>query len=222
MTKTTIVPFGKYKGQPVEVLAQDEAYLEWLTAQDWFRNKYQNLYTIIINNFHAPSETPEQNLLQAKFLDEEYSFKIAYLLASYTSPSEERKNLDFETEVKFEEEGMDVLLATTYYSFKKSVDVFIEIKPILSDDYPAVLRQITSTGAYKRYRNKNFNRGDEKIYGMIFCLLVDSYSGSISKSELESIFLTSDICVLFTDKIDSIELEFSEEKDDWVEKPVSS
>ena len=28
-----LIPFGKYKGQPVEVLAQDKGYVEWLTAQ---------------------------------------------------------------------------------------------------------------------------------------------------------------------------------------------
>jgi hypothetical protein len=30
MTGTNIVPFGEYKGQPVEVLAQDRGYTEWL------------------------------------------------------------------------------------------------------------------------------------------------------------------------------------------------
>jgi hypothetical protein len=29
MAGTKIVPFGKYKGQPVEVLAQDRGYVEW-------------------------------------------------------------------------------------------------------------------------------------------------------------------------------------------------
>jgi len=28
--QTNIVPFGKYKGQPVEVLQQDIQYLEWI------------------------------------------------------------------------------------------------------------------------------------------------------------------------------------------------
>jgi len=30
---TNIVPFGKYKGQPVDVLAADHAYCDWLTSQ---------------------------------------------------------------------------------------------------------------------------------------------------------------------------------------------
>jgi uncharacterized protein (DUF3820 family) len=28
-----VVPFGKYKGQPVEVLAQDPQYVEWMLLQ---------------------------------------------------------------------------------------------------------------------------------------------------------------------------------------------
>jgi hypothetical protein len=27
-----LIPLGKYKGQPVEVPAQDKGYVEWLTA----------------------------------------------------------------------------------------------------------------------------------------------------------------------------------------------
>jgi uncharacterized protein (DUF3820 family) len=36
MKTTSIVPFGKYKGQPVEALAQDRSYLDWLQTQNWF------------------------------------------------------------------------------------------------------------------------------------------------------------------------------------------
>jgi hypothetical protein len=51
-----VVPFGKYKGQPIEVLANDRGYLDWLTAQSWFRERYAGIYTLIINNFGEPSE----------------------------------------------------------------------------------------------------------------------------------------------------------------------
>ena len=65
MAKTEIVPFGRYKGQPVEALAQDKEYCEWLIAQDWFRPKFTAIHTLIINNFGVPDETPEHNALQA-------------------------------------------------------------------------------------------------------------------------------------------------------------
>lgn len=73
----TLVPFGKYKGQPIEAMAQDQQYVEWLTQQPWFKERYQKIYTVIINNFREPSNTPEHNALQARFLDDEFRLKFA-------------------------------------------------------------------------------------------------------------------------------------------------
>ena len=56
-----IVPFGKYKGRPIEAMAQDQKYVEWLTAQPWFRERFANIYTLIVNNFQEPTETPQQS-----------------------------------------------------------------------------------------------------------------------------------------------------------------
>jgi hypothetical protein len=71
-----IVPIGKYKGQPVEVLQGDPQYVEWLMGQDWVRTKYPQLFTLIVNNFGEPTETPEHNKLQAMFLDEEFRGRV--------------------------------------------------------------------------------------------------------------------------------------------------
>jgi hypothetical protein len=70
MSDDKIVTFGKYKGQPVEALAADRQYFEWLSGQAWFRERYQNIYTLIVNNFAEPNETPEHNRLQVRFLDD--------------------------------------------------------------------------------------------------------------------------------------------------------
>ena len=67
-----IVPFGKYRGQPIDVLAADSGYCDWLIAQAWFRERYGNVYTLIVNNFGEPTETPDHNALQARFLDEAF------------------------------------------------------------------------------------------------------------------------------------------------------
>ena len=68
-----LVPFGKYKGQPVEVMQMDTAYCDWLSKQSWFREQYSNVYNqVIINNFTEPTETPEHNRLQMRFLDEAF------------------------------------------------------------------------------------------------------------------------------------------------------
>jgi hypothetical protein len=79
MTKPQIalVPFGKYKGQPVEALAQDRAYCEWLAQQEWFRSKFVGIHTLIVNHFGEPSETPEHNALQARFLEYEWCQRFA-------------------------------------------------------------------------------------------------------------------------------------------------
>jgi hypothetical protein len=72
VSKLEIIPFGKYKGQPVDALAEDRPYCEWLLQQDWFRTRYTAIHTLIINNFGQPEETPEHNVLQALFVDEDF------------------------------------------------------------------------------------------------------------------------------------------------------
>jgi len=32
-----LVPFGKYKNQPVTTLIGDQKYLDWCKEQDWFK-----------------------------------------------------------------------------------------------------------------------------------------------------------------------------------------
>jgi hypothetical protein len=76
---TRVVPFGKYKGQPVEVLAADKSYCDWLAGQDWFRDRYTTIHTLIVNNFREPSETPEHNALQARFLDPDW--RVRFIVA---------------------------------------------------------------------------------------------------------------------------------------------
>jgi hypothetical protein len=53
-----IVPFGKYRGQPIEALAADRGYCDWLMSQTWFRERYGAFYTLIINNFSERNITP--------------------------------------------------------------------------------------------------------------------------------------------------------------------
>ena len=78
MGKLEVVPFGKYKGQPMEAMAQDHEYCEWLSQQDWFRARYPTIHTLIVNNFGQPEETPEHNALQALFVDE--GFRVRFMV----------------------------------------------------------------------------------------------------------------------------------------------
>lgn len=71
--KSVIVPFGKYKGQPVEVLAADRPYFEWLNKQAWFKEKFSYLTLSIVQvNTGEPTETPDHNALQVLFLDDKF------------------------------------------------------------------------------------------------------------------------------------------------------
>jgi len=77
---TNIVPFGKYRGQPIEALATDRDYCDWLMGQTRFRERYGAVYTLIVNNFAEPSATPEHNALQARFLDEDFCHGLLQVL----------------------------------------------------------------------------------------------------------------------------------------------
>ena len=96
-----LVPFGKYKGQPVEVMQMDTGYCEWLSTQDWFRERYANVYQqVIINNFTEASETPEHNKLQMLFLDKDFYRKIEAALPVDPSKLFYQQILDAVSEIK--------------------------------------------------------------------------------------------------------------------------
>jgi hypothetical protein len=66
-----VIPFGKHRGKLVEeLLVDDPKYVEWLSGQDWFRDKFSILYQVIINRGPETQETPEHNALQVLFLDD--------------------------------------------------------------------------------------------------------------------------------------------------------
>jgi hypothetical protein len=71
-TSQKIVPFGKYRGQPVEVLRQDTSYLDWLAGQEGVRRQYPWIFSLTVNNGAEVTETPEHNRFQALFLDAEF------------------------------------------------------------------------------------------------------------------------------------------------------
>lgn len=70
--KSQVLNFGKYKGQSIEILSQDKQYTDWLVSQDWFKERYSSIHTLIVNNFSQASETPEHNSMQALFVDQDF------------------------------------------------------------------------------------------------------------------------------------------------------
>src|SRR6266446_810452 len=83
---TDLVPFGKHKGQPVTALAQDRDYCDWLLQQSWFVQRFPELHTIVVNNFGEPTETPEHNRLQLRFLEEDFRLRCMRLALEHYDP----------------------------------------------------------------------------------------------------------------------------------------
>jgi hypothetical protein len=90
-----LVPFGKYRGQSVDVMLADSSYLEWLMAQPglvaMIQNKYPALFNIITVGAPDNDDSPEHNKLQAMFLDDvfQYAFIEAVLGKSVYAISQE-------------------------------------------------------------------------------------------------------------------------------------
>jgi len=252
-----IIPFGKYKGKPLEILAADKDYLDWLTSQSWFKEKYTNIYNIVvINNFREPNDTPEHNRIQVRFLKPEVRLKLAYLVNkdmfkrnSSCINEELRKKMSeldgdernlFLNSLKNIENNDDIssfkrsivkysnpnfetidVSYTIWYGFKfhydckpqysylettgRPIDIFgyetqtnykVEIKPTISDDFPAVLRQMKAAMPIKRYANKTF-----------YILLIGSYTGlGATEEEFIQYFNSQGYYVVFEKQLNEIRL----------------
>jgi len=225
-----LVPFGKYRGQPIEVMAQDKQYIEWVQQQGWLAEKYPQINTLIINNFSEPSETPDHNRMQGMFLDESFCLKFLKAYSEFLKKEKsegfnyvnsilnnfgkicsinfevnaidvqvafETKEIEIEEEDGFDFINEDGTLSKYGYSqgakkvikYKKVkrnfwLDLRVEIKPCVGDDYPSILRQIRSL--------KDFNVSRYNI------LFVGEYNGKgISESDFVKLFLTQRIAVIF-------------------------
>lgn len=120
--KPEIIPFGKYKNQPVDVLKQDTQYMEWLVNQDWFRERYPSINTLIVNNFHQPNDTPEHNQLVSLFLNESFQINFSKVIL------ENKLNGFFDqTELKSlfkpkHDWGVESKYESQRYSWKKAIE----------------------------------------------------------------------------------------------------
>lgn len=62
------------------MLQNDPDYCRWILATPGLKQKYGETYnsieTLIINNFGQPSDSPEHNAFQARFVDKSYSYSV--------------------------------------------------------------------------------------------------------------------------------------------------
>ena len=88
MQNLPLVPFGKYKGQPITSLLNDTNYLEWCKQQNWFQ-KYPIVYNICVNQTitsgNNNSKTPEHNKIQNLFLENDNVIKLLKYIFNKTT-----------------------------------------------------------------------------------------------------------------------------------------
>jgi hypothetical protein len=192
-----LIPFGKYKGKPVEILAEDKDYTNWLLAQPWFKTKYQNIHMIVINNFHAPVDTPEHNELQVKFLDKKYALKLAYLLEPRLFDKGHLPTISNLTV----EKGYDVSYMASTPHWYASAKILIEIKPTIADDFPSVLRQMKAS---MPITCGDFDDPRKKFY---YCLVVRDYIGvGADREQFIQFFQSQGYRVIFWTDIENTKL----------------
>lgn len=212
MEQLPAVDFGKYNGQPITSLLADTKYVDWLTTQPWFTNnkKYSHIYNICVNQTivspNQSSRTPEHNKLQNIFLDHKNIEQfIKYIIRKHNLKNYLSKfPLEAEFEGKFNWDVIikDLKLGEQFYNM-----ICIEIKPLLGDDYPNVLRKmkqqikliseerIVNNNGYKTYSRKNTDKH-------LPVLLIGKFeSSTTTKEELIKIFKNSDIDIEFVDDI---------------------
>jgi hypothetical protein len=192
MADLTKVPFGKYKDQPVEALAADQGYVEWLLSQAWVKDRYPQFFTLIINNLQEPTETPEHNALQARFLDDDFCARCYWAAGRRGNTHSVLSGVSAD---KFEYNGIDVILAASYWRWSPPVweeyyqGVSVEIKPTLGDEYPAVLRQ-----ALRLYQPQ-WGELNFIVRGTIVCFETFTARGA-TLAQVKTIFERSDITLV--------------------------
>lgn len=212
-----LIPFGKYKGQPVNQLQNDPQYAEWLLQQPWFSQRYSSIQTIIVNNFKEAAESPEHNSLQARFVSRPFAFSVGVAIRSNKSFDEfwtraktiqaealeksKKVQLSKHFDVEFEVEGWDVILAIsasvltgdgTRMDCAANFDIWarIELKPSLGEDFPEVMRQIKA---------RKFHRAS--------VLLIENFAAkSVSFDDVKAMFAASEILVLKLDEVKPVPL----------------
>lgn len=185
-----IIPFGKYKGRTVdEVIELDPNYRQWLLGQAWLAEKFVELHTALLNSGKQIDDTPEHNLLQARFLDDR--FVKAFL-----------KTIDREIEInkiEFEVNGIDVLIHGCFA---------IELKPLLGDDYPNVIRQI---GKYKNNRSMVSWRINNSRYRLLdgnivslggYFVIAEKFYSVVPLRSVKEIFASSGIKLIMLNEIE--------------------
>lgn len=209
-----LIPFGKYKNQPVEVLLQDQRYCDWLTSQEWFREKFPQIHLTVINMGAEPQDSPEHNKMQARLLSNTYMWQLIVTALSPIKWIKDNPGVNWEISgKKFEDKGWDFSCFVELERPRKDeteeqwekmgnhhdndryidVAVKVEAKPTLGDDYPSVIRTV-------RQRLGDRREGRFSSKGVIW---FDEYTGCVPLRDVQN--MCPDIAFVLTSNFISTE-----------------
>lgn len=166
--ETNIVPFGKHKGKPIEALIADQDYVSWLQQQSWFRERYGNIYNIVVmGRSKEEEETPEHNKIQTMFLDKK--FREKFMRQSGYSSKERTKlrsdELAFESGRNHDTPPIDVIFdgyEMYFYTPQESVsDLLLRIHRTVMM-YTHHMSETSKNDHWKEFTNEDWS--SEKRY----------------------------------------------------------
>lgn len=192
-----IVDFGKYNGLTFkDLVSTDSEYAQTLFDNEGFQSDHPDLYTYLscqgYNKTQAPhpqlnlssSKKPlTRNQIQALFIDNDRILQLAqdalgeqydYTIVSKTF--EDTSNTDLVVEL-FQKDKNSI------FNFTKGDKVYllINIKTVMSDDYPNVLKELRKY-LYMFRLQRNCTDITKQV------LLLQNYTGSISLNDVKTMF----------------------------------
>lgn len=239
-----IVSTGKYAGQPITELLKDQWYIDNVLKKEesktWFNPNNKNwapIYNIIVNqniSTNKDGKTPEHNKLQNLFLEYKNVVKLLRKIL-YNKTGDIPVKTHYEHNCEFEAIfNWDILIKDIYiYKCrcddnacggcwdtvnKQTNDICIEIKPLLGDDYPCVLRkmktQIELTKNDYIIKDPKFGEYPTKYVPSNYVLLIKYFNSiNTTKEQLIEIFKQSHIKIIFIDEVfDNLQSETIKEK----------
>lgn len=157
MDQTELIPFGKFKGQPITQLEHDPQYAQWILSTPGLKDKFPRFYSIVVNNFGEPADSPEHNAFQAMFLDEWFALSVGMkaigksyedLSAIYKAKKDDVAGFQhLACDMEFEVRGWDVIL--------KPVDVVLFDDGKCREDVRALEDSTSPASRYSTNKRKS-------------------------------------------------------------------
>lgn len=175
------VGFGKHFNLTFEQLINEQpGYVDWLLKQTFLEERNPELYHFLKNNGAGRKAKcdVDHNTLQAYFLDDKNLQKILPKKAIiYDIYFESDCNADIEVWYTFPPSSiMEKIFGVEIYF------LLIEIKPVVGEDYPEVLRQM------RRHHRSFTYQNDYRMKNTAQMLIYSDYTGRLSLPELQKFF----------------------------------